>query len=133
MTCFQNISIASALTAWWIIFHIKGSTVAPSTSSLIWNNPDFTINRKPLNVTSCKHKVISHFYHIVQDSKIISFQELIQRFDICNSQYLQYLQLNSTILPKINNTFNTQDQTVIIDDFSKTSCSVFYSQGYIHL
>ena len=106
------------------MFRIKGSTVTPSTRSPIWNNPDFTINRKPLNFTSWKQKGITHLHHIVQDSKIINFQQLIQKFDISNSQYLQYLQLKSTILPKINNTFNTQDQTIIIDDFSKISSSV---------
>ena len=116
------------------MFRIKGSTVTPSTRSPIWNNPDFTINRKPLNFTSWKQKGITHLHHIVQDSKIINFQQLIQKFDISNSQYLQYLQLNSTILPKINNTFNMQDQTIIIDDFSKISSSVkSLSRIYIFL
>ncbi len=133
-TCFQNISIASALTAWWKTVHIKGSTVAPSTRSPIWNNPDFTINRKPVNFTLWKDKGITHLHHIIQESKVIKFQHLIHTFGIGNNQYLHYLKLKSTILPKLTDTFNTQDQSTIIDDFLKISgCTKLLSKIYTFL
>ena len=133
-TCFQNISIASALTAWWKTIHIKGSTVAPSTHSPIWNNPDFTINRKPVNFTLWKDKGITHLHHIIKDSKVINFQHLIHTFGIGDNQYLNYLQLKTTILPKLTHTFNIQDQSIIIDDFLKISgCNKLVKKIYTFL
>lgn len=117
--CFLNISIASALTAWWKTLCIQGSMAAPSTRIPIWNNPDFTINRKPLHFTSWKHKGITHLHHILHDSRLIHFQQLIQKFEISSNHYLQYLQLRSTILPKLKNTSNMQDQAIFTEDFMK--------------
>lgn len=60
------------------------------------------IYRKPLHFTSWKHKGITHLHHILHDSRLIHFQQLIQKFKISSNHYLKYLQLKSTILPKLN-------------------------------
>lgn len=62
-------------------------------------------------------KGIKHLHHITQDYKIINFQHLIQMFSIWNNQYLQYLQLKSTILPKLKNISGDEVQDFIIKDF----------------
>ncbi len=50
--CFKNATIATTLTAWWKYHQITDTTISPTKHTPIWNNPDFSMNRKPLNFSS---------------------------------------------------------------------------------
>lgn len=45
-TCFNAVTIASTLTAWWKFHQITNSILAPSNLTPLWNNPDFISNKK---------------------------------------------------------------------------------------
>lgn len=45
--CFHELAISSILTARWEALEITSSITAPSVRPLIWNNPGFSINKKP--------------------------------------------------------------------------------------
>ena len=100
--CFNAITIASALTAWWKFHKITHSTLAQSNFTPIWNNPDFTSNKKPLNFHTWAEKGITHLEHIFRNNTLISFPDLVQEYGIRSNNFLKYLQLQSSLQTKLN-------------------------------
>lgn len=80
--CFKALTIASALTAWWKYHQITNSNQAPSKLTPLWNNPDFTSNKKTLNFHKCSEKGIMHINHIFQSNNFVSFSyKEVWKFD----------------------------------------------------
>lgn len=100
--CFNALTIASALTAWWKFHKITNSTLSPSNFTPIWNNPDLTSNKKTLNFRTWAEKGITHFKHIFHNSTLVSFPYLVQEHGIGSNHFLEYLQLKSSVQSKIN-------------------------------
>ncbi|XP_051807528.1 LINE-1 retrotransposable element ORF2 protein isoform X1 [Acanthochromis polyacanthus] len=95
--CFKSITISSALTAWWEFHKITNSSLALCKLTPIWNNPDFLSNKKPLHLHSWSDKGITHLQHIFHNNELVSFSHLVQEYGIRSNQYLEYLQIKSSI------------------------------------
>jgi len=54
-TCFNAVTIASTLTAWWKFHQITNSTLAPSNLTPLWNNRDFISNKKTILKNEFSH------------------------------------------------------------------------------
>lgn len=80
--CFKNQIIASTLSAWWKALEITNTKLEPSLLSPIWHNPDFEINKKPLHLNNWEAKGITHLRHIFQNDTILTFSELLAKFEI---------------------------------------------------
>ena len=91
--CFKNPAIATTLTAWWKCNKLTNNTISPTEHTPIWNNPDFLINRIPLNFKSWIAKSITHLKHIFHEHKLIQFSDFVQKYAIREHQYLEYVQL----------------------------------------
>lgn len=129
--CFKSLTIASALTAWWKYHHITNSNQAPSELTPLWNNPDFTSNKKTLNFHKWAQKGISHLKHIFQSNNFVSFSYLVQEYGIGSNQFLNYLQLKSAVLSKINNrTINTHLPSALADLINISSPKKLLSKIY---
>ncbi len=100
--CFNAVTIASALTAWWIFYKITNSTLSPSNFTPIWNNPDIVSNKKPLNFRTWAAKGITHLKNICHNNTLVSFPHLVQEHGIGSNHFLEYLQLRSSVQSKIN-------------------------------
>lgn len=95
--CFKLLTISSTLTAWWKFHKITNSTLTPSKLTPIWNNPDLLINKKSPHFHTWAEKGITQLQHIFQDNTLVSFTHLVQNFGIRSTQFLEYLQLQSSI------------------------------------
>ena len=100
--CFKVTTISSALSAWWKFHKITNSILSPSNLTPIWNNPDFLSNKKPLIFHTWAEKGITHLKHIFHNNTLVPFPTLAQEFGIRSNQFLEYLQLKSSIQSKLN-------------------------------
>ncbi len=100
--CFKMPTIAAALTAWWKFHQITNSPLAPSKYTPIWNNPDFTANKKPLNLHTWAEKGIAQLQHIFHNNNLAPFSHLVQRYGIGSNCFLEYSQIKSSIQSKID-------------------------------
>ena len=96
--CFKISTISSTLTAWWKLYKITNATLSPSTLTPIWNNLDLLMNKKPLHFRTWAEKGITQLEHIFQNNTLVPFADLVQKFGIRSTQYLEYLQLQSSIM-----------------------------------
>ncbi|CAJ1048216.1 LINE-1 retrotransposable element ORF2 protein [Xyrichtys novacula] len=101
--CFQNPTISSALTAWWKFYSITNSTLAPSLFTPIWHNLDFISNKQSLYFSTWVEKGITHLKHIFNNNTLVPFSLLVQKFGIRSHQFLQYLQVSSSIQSSMKN------------------------------
>lgn len=113
---FQAPTIASSLTAWWKFHDITSSPLTPSKFTPIWNNPDFTINKKPLNFPTWIDKGITQLQHIIIDKRFTSFAHLTQNHGIGSKHFLEYLQVKTTIQAKINIQTSTIDIPPLVSE-----------------
>ncbi len=95
--CFEITTISATLTAWWKFHKVTNSTLGPSKSTPIWNNPDFRSNKKPFHFHTWSIRGITHLQHIIQNNTLVSFTHLVQEFGIRSNQFLEYSQLKSSI------------------------------------
>jgi len=106
-SCFKSPTISSSLTAWWKFHNITNTKLSHLKLTPIWNNPDFTCNNKKLNFNSWKSNRITHLQHMFVEGNFSTFEDLVQKFGITDKQFLQYLQLKSSIKSSIKLTTNT--------------------------
>lgn len=106
-SCFKVPTISSSLTAWWKFHNITNTQLSHLKLTPIWNNPDFTCNNKTLNFNTWKNKGITHLQHIFVSGNFSTFEDLVQKFGITAKQFLQYLQIKSSIKSSIKSTTNT--------------------------
>lgn len=86
---------------------MENITASASLHSPVWNNPDFTIDKKKKKSFFFIFwiiKGITHLCHVIQNKTFISFHNLIQNHVIDSSQFLEYFQLKSVILCKFKKT-----------------------------
>lgn len=100
--CFKTPTIATALTAWWKFHQITNTPLAPSKYTPIWNNPDFIVNKKPLNLRTWVDKGITQLQHILLNNNLAPFSHLVQKYGIGSNCFLEYLQIKSSIQSKID-------------------------------
>ena len=99
--CFKNPLIASTLTAWWKTLEVTGSQLQPGILSPVWHNPDFANNKIPLYHSTWAEKGVTHLHHLLQDNTLMTYTNLFGTFEISNGNFLQYLQVKSTITRRI--------------------------------
>lgn len=96
------VSRASSLAAWWEFLKINRTSLVPCKLSPIWNNPDILLNRKIIHFTAWYDKGIRRLEHIIQDNHVISFDRIVEMYNIEKNKYLEYLQVKSVIQNKLN-------------------------------
>ena len=94
-----------------------------STQTPIWHNPDFTANKLPLTGTEWEKKGITHLHHIFDHNTLLTFQQLMDIYDIPKQQYLQYIQLKHSIKSKIDISSAHLEQHPLLDSINKIAKS----------
>lgn len=95
--CFKTLSISATLTAWWKYHKVTNSTLAPSKFTPVWNNPDLLSNKNPLHFRTWVQRGNTQLQHIYQNNTLVSFVYLVREYGIGSNQFLEYLQLKSSI------------------------------------
>ncbi len=131
--CFKMPTIAAALTAWWKFHQITNSPLAPSKYTPIWNNPDFTAYKKPLNLRTWAEKGIAQLQHIFHNNNLAPFSHLVQRYGIGSNCFLEYSQIKSSIQSKIDIRTINLDLPLPISALINISSSKNYSPKYTEL
>lgn len=119
MPYFNNITIASTLTAWWQVNKINKSPLTSCRHTPIWFNPDFQLCNKPIHFPSWRQKGITHLHHLFENNQFISFKTLVQRYGLGGEQFLQYQQIKSIIKSKINIINNPLHPPQLMEDIMK--------------
>lgn len=85
--CFNNIvTLSTSLTAWWKINKIFKSTMKPCKYTPIQHSPDFLLNKRTLIFNTREQSSIRHLF---QNKKFITFQHLVQKYDVRTKHNLQ--------------------------------------------
>lgn len=74
------------------------------------------MNRKPLNFSLWINKGITHLKHIFHNNTLISFPHLVQKYSIGENQFLEFLQIKSSIQTKINIKSSNLDLSTLTSD-----------------
>lgn len=122
--------IKTTLTAWWQINTLTKHELIPHINSPIWYNPDFTINKNPLNNINWKEKGITHLHHLFTGNTFATFIELTQKYNLGKEQYYYYLQIRNSIKTTIGNKDIAQPPPILkhittISNSSKTLSKLY--------
>lgn len=122
--------IKTTLTAWWQINTLTKHELKPHINSPIWYNPDFTINKNPLNNINWKEKGITHLHHLFTGNTFATFIELTQKYNLGKEQYYYYLQIRNSIKTTIGNKDIAQPPPILkhittISNSSKTLSKLY--------
>ncbi len=93
--CIKNPVIATALTAWWKFHQITNTTLSLNKYTPIWNNPDFLVDRKPLNFLSWISKGITHVEDINHNNILVSLPYLDQKYGTGENHFFELMQIKN--------------------------------------
>ena len=97
--------------------------MTPCAHTPIWHNPDIIINKSPIVGTKWKEKGITHLHHLFKNNTLLSFQVLVQKYNIGKEQYLKYYQLKSTLKAKIYISNNSLQPPPLMENINTIASS----------
>uniref|UniRef100_A0AAR2LWN9 Reverse transcriptase domain-containing protein n=1 Tax=Pygocentrus nattereri TaxID=42514 RepID=A0AAR2LWN9_PYGNA len=115
--CFKSLTISTTLIAWWEFLKMAKSSLIPCKLTPIWNNPDICRKKTVLNFSEWQEKGINNLEHVIHDGTFISFEDLILKYEISSSKFLEYHQLRSIIQARFNLSNLNLEIPVWITDF----------------
>uniref|UniRef100_A0AAR2KDJ7 Reverse transcriptase zinc-binding domain-containing protein n=1 Tax=Pygocentrus nattereri TaxID=42514 RepID=A0AAR2KDJ7_PYGNA len=115
--CFKSLTISTTLIAWWEFLKMAKSSLIPCKLTPIWNNPDICWKKTVLNFSEWQEKGINNLEHVIHDGTFISFEDLILKYEISSSKFLEYHQLRSIIQARFNLSNLNLEIPVWITDF----------------
>lgn len=108
-SCFKNPMIACTLKAWWSGMGITQSQFAPCKFSPIWHNPDFGVNKIPIYFRTWEETGINQLQHLFKEDTFMSYENIVQDFQIIGVNFLQYNKIRAAIKSKLPSLMGTLD------------------------
>lgn len=123
----SNPILLNMINVWYMVKKYLGISNDLSCFSPIWGNTDFKPGRLDAGFKSWADKGIRAIHNLYSSNKLMSFEEIVNKFNIPKNHFFKYLQIRNFIFVAQNNTLDMPT----INNLEKEMLSDCYARGLI--